>query len=180
MEPLRTGAARLDVVSFEDVANGGLGSFTAQLTELTLDLAIAPSSILLGQPENQVFESLISAGSAPPVLGSKDPLAVHQRAMPAKHGIGFEQAQDGAQLIGWFVGHIFQLGGEYGKQHFLGPAGSDGLVLLPKQNIQLLAKDEDFYDFVLFGNTNEADEGNQKRKGLRQEKPTHEVHLQVE
>jgi hypothetical protein len=163
---------RLDVVSFEDVANGGLGSLTAQLTELTLDLAIAPSGILLGQPENQVFDRLINAGSTASVLGSKGPLAVHQRAMPAEYGFRFEEAQDGAQLIGWFVGHLFQFGCEHGKQHFLGLAGSDGLVLLPKQDIQLLAKDEDFYDFVLFGKTYEADEGKQKREGLRQDKPT--------
>ena len=39
---------RLDVVSSEDVANGSLGSFEAQFTELTLDLAIAPTGILLG------------------------------------------------------------------------------------------------------------------------------------
>jgi hypothetical protein len=164
---------RLDVVSFEDVANGGLGCIAAQLKELALDLTIAPPGILLGQAENQAFECLIGAGSTASVLGSKGPLAAHQSAMPCKHGFGFEQAQDGAQLIGWFVGHLFQLGGKHGKQHFLGLAGSDGLVLLPQQNIQLLAKDEDFYDFVLFGNTNEADEGKQKREGLRQDKPTH-------
>jgi hypothetical protein len=55
----------------------------------------------------------------------------------------------------------------------LGPAGSDGLVLLPKQDIQLLAKDEDFNDFVLFGKSHDADEVKQKREGLRQDKPTH-------
>lgn len=164
---------RLDVVSFKDVANGGLGSFTAQLTELTLDLAIAPSGILLGQPENQVFESLISAGSATPVLGSKGPLAAHQSAMPGKHGFGFAQAQDRVQLIGWLVGYIFQLGGEHGKQHFLGLAGWDGLILLPKQDIQLLANDVDFNDFVLFWKSHDTDEGKKKRECLRQDKPTH-------
>ena len=97
--------------------------------------------------------------SATPVLGSKAPLAAHQSAMPGKHGFGFAQAQDRVQLIGWLVGHIFQLGGEHGKQHFLGLAGSDGLILLPKQDIQLLAKDEDFDDFILFRKTNDADEG---------------------
>ena len=79
--------------------------------------------------------------------------------MPGKHGFRFEQAQDRVQLIGWLVGHIFQLGGEHGKQHFLGSTGSDGLVLLPKQDIQLLAEDEDFDDFILFRKTNDADEG---------------------
>ena len=39
---------RLDIVSFEDVTNGGLRSLEAQLTKLTLDLAIAPTGILLG------------------------------------------------------------------------------------------------------------------------------------
>ena len=93
--------------------------------------------------------------------------------MPAKHGFGFEQAQDRAQLMGGLVGHIFQLGGKYGKQHFLGPVGSEGLVLLPKQDIQLLAKDQDLNDLVSFGKTKDADEGQQEREGLRQDKPTH-------
>ena len=67
-------------------------------------------------------------------------------------------------MIGWLVGYLFQFGGEHREQHFLSLARSDGLVLLPQQNIQLLAKDEDFYDFVLFGNTNDADEGNRNEK----------------
>jgi len=41
----RSGLGRLDIVSFEDVTNGGLRSLEAQLTKLTLDLAIAPTGI---------------------------------------------------------------------------------------------------------------------------------------
>jgi hypothetical protein len=87
--------------------------------------------------------------------------------MPAKHSFGFEQAQDRVQRIGWLFGHLFELACEYGKEHFLRPVGSDWFVLLPKQDIQLLAKDEDFYDFILFGKTNDADEGKQKPEGLK-------------
>ena len=54
-----------------------------------------------------------------------------------------------------------------GKQHFLGPIGSDRFILLPKQDIQLLTKNEDFYDFILFGKTDDTDEGKQKQEGLR-------------
>ena len=164
---------RLDVVSFEDVPNSSLGSFTAQLTKLALDLAIAPTGILLGQGENQAFECPLGAWSAASVLGNKGPLAAYQCAMPAKRGFGFEQAQDRVQLIGRLVGHLFQLDGEHREQHFLGPVGLDGFVLLSKQDFQLLAKDEDLNDFFLFGKTNDSDEGNQKRESLRQDKPTH-------
>ena len=66
-----------DLMAGEHIANGCAGDLETQLDEFTLQLAIPPAGILLGQTYNQVFKLGIEPGSTALPPACVGPLTAH-------------------------------------------------------------------------------------------------------
>ena len=91
---------RDDLMSVEDIANGGAGDLETQFEEFALQFAIPPAGILFGQTHNQVFKLGIESGSTAFVLTLIGPLAPHQFPMPFEHRFGLEKSVRSPGVVG--------------------------------------------------------------------------------
>jgi len=89
---LATPRRRLEPVAAEDVADGAVGAAAAELEELALDPAIAPSRVLLGHLDDQLFPLGILADSAASWPARVEcPLPADQLAVPAQQRLRADQ-----------------------------------------------------------------------------------------
>src|SRR5712692_8713842 len=131
LRPRRTIAARCrrNAMTAQDAADGGRRDLVAELEELALDAAIAPTRVLPAQTQNQVAQLIRDWWPASPRAQAEGrPMFAHQLPMPAEQRGGREE-----QAPRW------QSRAQRGQDHPVGRQQVRALDL-PTQNRDLVAE----------------------------------------
>lgn len=118
----------LDIMTFENIANGWPRDLEVQLEECPSDFAVTPAGVLLGELENETFNFRAGCWPSTLVFLGIGPFPANQITMPTKDGFGLEDADDRAKLICGLLGYTFQLSGQNSQGQLLNPTGSDGVI----------------------------------------------------
>ncbi len=149
-------------VTLEHILNRRTPDAVAELAQLTLQLAVTPRPVLLGKPQNQGLEIIADAWPTPRRSVPERPFPPYQLSMPFQQGLGFEQEDDLAEPRAAVVRQRRQFPGKDKQWDFLPARDAGRTGMLPLQDTQLLAQQEDLYVFVTLGSARHGAKVEQK------------------
>ncbi len=159
--------------SFEHIADGRAPDLVSEFAELTLQLAVAPRRVFLGEAQEQQFNLRTDARSAVWYLVLERPFSPNKLAMPLQVRVGFEQEYNLTESVASIGRQSCHFTSEDEQRALLPPRNARWVGLLALENPQLLAQEKNFEVLVMVSLPAQSDEVEQQRERLGEKKEKH-------
>ena len=157
---------RRDTLSLQYIADGRAADVMSELAQLALDLAVAPSWVLLRQPQDQGLEFGTRWRTAPQRSFLEGPFSTTELAVPFEQCLRFEQENNLTKPSTSRGRHRGQLSSQDDQGELL-PAGNAWRAwLFALENAELLAEEQEFDILVMVSLSAQSDEVEEEREDV--------------